>query len=220
MKELTRVRQYFEKIKKAEEPPAERTQSVDTQAAIRFIKADLVRTTVFFLGVPFPSLTHNPRPTTQKSTTSSKNSLPRREQRPPSRPRPRRATGARNALPKSLAVRPWPRAPPWTPPSRAVPPRRSRSPRIRSPRSQGVERIRAATKSPKRTRRTRRRNEGLIATTGTNLHATESRHSERIVRGIISSRQVPGYLSGPSASPVCPGRRHFPGQGGVWYRKT
>lgn len=42
MKELTRVRQYFEKIKKAEEPPAERTQSVDTQAAIRFIKADLV----------------------------------------------------------------------------------------------------------------------------------------------------------------------------------
>lgn len=70
MKELTRVRQYFEKIKKAEEPPAERTQSVDTQAAIRFIKADLVRMTVFFLGVPFPSLTHNPRPTTQKSTTS------------------------------------------------------------------------------------------------------------------------------------------------------
>lgn len=42
MKELTRVRQYFEKIKKAEEPPAERTHSVDTQAAIRFIKADLV----------------------------------------------------------------------------------------------------------------------------------------------------------------------------------
>lgn len=42
MTELTRVRQYFEKIKKAEEPPAERTQSVDTQAAIRFIKADLV----------------------------------------------------------------------------------------------------------------------------------------------------------------------------------
>lgn len=52
MKELTRVRQYFEKIKKAEEPPAERTQSVDTQAAIRFIKADLVRSpclSLFFL---------------------------------------------------------------------------------------------------------------------------------------------------------------------------
>lgn len=42
MQELTRVRQYFEKIKKAEEPPAERTQTVNTQAAIRFIKADLV----------------------------------------------------------------------------------------------------------------------------------------------------------------------------------
>lgn len=41
-KELARVRQYYEKIKKAEEPPEQRTQSVNTQAAIRFIKADLV----------------------------------------------------------------------------------------------------------------------------------------------------------------------------------
>ncbi|KAK7718706.1 hypothetical protein SLS64_002666 [Diaporthe eres] len=40
-KELARVRQYYEKIKKAEEPPEQRTQSVNTQAAIRFIKADL-----------------------------------------------------------------------------------------------------------------------------------------------------------------------------------
>lgn len=41
-KELARVRQYYEKIKKAEEPPEKRTQGVNTQAAIRFIKADLV----------------------------------------------------------------------------------------------------------------------------------------------------------------------------------
>lgn len=40
-KELIRTRQYFEKIKKAEEPQAQRTQTVNTQAAIRFIKADL-----------------------------------------------------------------------------------------------------------------------------------------------------------------------------------
>lgn len=40
--ELARVRQYYEKIKKAEEPPEQRTQGVNTQAAIRFIKADLV----------------------------------------------------------------------------------------------------------------------------------------------------------------------------------
>ncbi|KUI73333.1 hypothetical protein VM1G_08860 [Cytospora mali] len=39
--ELARVRQYYEKIKKAEEPPEQRTQGVNTQAAIRFIKADL-----------------------------------------------------------------------------------------------------------------------------------------------------------------------------------
>lgn len=40
--ELNRVKQYFQKIKKLEEPVAQRTQAVDTQAAIRFIKADLV----------------------------------------------------------------------------------------------------------------------------------------------------------------------------------
>ncbi|KAF3765080.1 putative Lrp1, nuclear exosome-associated nucleic acid binding protein [Cryphonectria parasitica EP155] len=40
-KELARLKQYFEKIKKAEEVPAERTQALDKQAAIRFIKADL-----------------------------------------------------------------------------------------------------------------------------------------------------------------------------------
>lgn len=49
--ELARVRQYFQKIKKLEEPPAERTQAVDTQAAIRFIKADLVS-----------HITHSPSP--------------------------------------------------------------------------------------------------------------------------------------------------------------
>ena len=40
--ELTRVRQYFEKIKKIETPEAERESTVDQQAAIRFLKADLV----------------------------------------------------------------------------------------------------------------------------------------------------------------------------------
>ncbi|ROV93229.1 hypothetical protein VPNG_09560 [Cytospora leucostoma] len=40
-KELVRVRQYYEKIKKIETPVEERTQGVNTQAAIRFIKADL-----------------------------------------------------------------------------------------------------------------------------------------------------------------------------------
>ncbi|EHA46277.1 hypothetical protein MGG_17978 [Pyricularia oryzae 70-15] len=42
-RELTRTRQYFDKIKKAETPPEPRPEGtgVDTQAAIRFIKADL-----------------------------------------------------------------------------------------------------------------------------------------------------------------------------------
>jgi len=40
--ELTRVRQYFEKIKKIETPPEPRESSLNTTAAIRFLKADLV----------------------------------------------------------------------------------------------------------------------------------------------------------------------------------
>ena len=40
--ELTRVRQYFEKIKKIEEPVPERETTLNTQAAIRFIQSDLV----------------------------------------------------------------------------------------------------------------------------------------------------------------------------------
>ncbi|KAI6381817.1 hypothetical protein MCOR25_001048 [Pyricularia grisea] len=42
-RELTRTKQYFDKIKKAETPPEPRPEGagVDTQAAIRFIKADL-----------------------------------------------------------------------------------------------------------------------------------------------------------------------------------
>ncbi|OTA98436.1 hypothetical protein M426DRAFT_325974 [Hypoxylon sp. CI-4A] len=40
-KELTRVRQYFEKIKNAENPPEKPEQSLNKEAAIRFIKADL-----------------------------------------------------------------------------------------------------------------------------------------------------------------------------------
>ncbi|KAJ9161663.1 hypothetical protein NKR19_g2066 [Coniochaeta hoffmannii] len=39
--ELTRVKQYFAKIQKIENPPAERDSTVDTRAAIRFIRSDL-----------------------------------------------------------------------------------------------------------------------------------------------------------------------------------
>ncbi|KAK6206119.1 hypothetical protein LQW54_007839 [Pestalotiopsis sp. IQ-011] len=39
--ELTRVRQYFEKIKNIENPPPKPDQSLNKEAAIRFIKADL-----------------------------------------------------------------------------------------------------------------------------------------------------------------------------------
>ena len=41
--ELTRLRQYFEKIKKAEAGPLKRDLSLDKQAAGRFIKHALVR---------------------------------------------------------------------------------------------------------------------------------------------------------------------------------
>jgi hypothetical protein len=40
--ELTRVRQYFDKIQKIETPPEKRQNSLNTNAAIRFLKADLV----------------------------------------------------------------------------------------------------------------------------------------------------------------------------------
>lgn len=40
--ELTRVRQYFEKIQKIENPPQEREQTVNKEAAARFIRSDLV----------------------------------------------------------------------------------------------------------------------------------------------------------------------------------
>lgn len=39
---MTRVKQYFAKIQKIENPPAERDNTVDTRAAIRFIRSDLV----------------------------------------------------------------------------------------------------------------------------------------------------------------------------------
>lgn len=45
--ELTRVRQYFAKIQKIETPTPERDNSVDTRAAIRFIRKDLVRPHVY-----------------------------------------------------------------------------------------------------------------------------------------------------------------------------
>ncbi|KAK1590772.1 Sas10/Utp3/C1D family protein [Colletotrichum navitas] len=41
MTELKRVQQYFGKIKKAEEVPAQRTMTVNTEAATRILKADL-----------------------------------------------------------------------------------------------------------------------------------------------------------------------------------
>lgn len=40
-KELTRIRQYFEKIKNIENPPQKPDVKLDKQAAIRFIRADL-----------------------------------------------------------------------------------------------------------------------------------------------------------------------------------
>ncbi|GKT66547.1 exosome-associated family protein [Colletotrichum tofieldiae] len=41
MTELKRVQQYFGKIKKVEETPAQRTMTVNTEAATRILKADL-----------------------------------------------------------------------------------------------------------------------------------------------------------------------------------
>ncbi|KAI1499987.1 Sas10/Utp3/C1D family-domain-containing protein [Biscogniauxia marginata] len=40
-KELTRVRQYFEKIKNIENPPPKPEKTLNTEAAIRFIRSDL-----------------------------------------------------------------------------------------------------------------------------------------------------------------------------------
>lgn len=46
MTEITRIKQYFAKIAKIENPPvpAERENTVNTGAAIRFIRKDLVST--------------------------------------------------------------------------------------------------------------------------------------------------------------------------------
>ncbi|AEO54831.1 hypothetical protein MYCTH_2297887 [Thermothelomyces thermophilus ATCC 42464] len=40
--ELTRVKQYMEKIEKLENPPAERENTVNTEATARVLKSDLV----------------------------------------------------------------------------------------------------------------------------------------------------------------------------------
>jgi exosome complex protein LRP1 len=40
--ELTRVRQYMEKIQKLEAPPAERETTVNTEVTARFLRSDLV----------------------------------------------------------------------------------------------------------------------------------------------------------------------------------
>lgn len=42
MNELKRVKQYFAKIKEAEEGPSQRSTTVNTEAATRMLKADLV----------------------------------------------------------------------------------------------------------------------------------------------------------------------------------
>ena len=41
--ELTRVKQYMDKIQKVENPPAERETAVNTEVAARFLRSDLVR---------------------------------------------------------------------------------------------------------------------------------------------------------------------------------
>ncbi len=40
--ELTRVKQYMDKIQKIENPPAERENAVNTEVAARFLRSDLV----------------------------------------------------------------------------------------------------------------------------------------------------------------------------------
>jgi exosome complex protein LRP1 len=46
VKELTRVKQYFEKIQKIETPPAKPENTLNTEAAIRFLRTNLVSPTV------------------------------------------------------------------------------------------------------------------------------------------------------------------------------
>jgi exosome complex protein LRP1 len=50
--ELTRVKQYFDKIKVAETPAAERNMTVNKAAAARFIKAGLVSLSLAVLWAP------------------------------------------------------------------------------------------------------------------------------------------------------------------------
>ncbi|KAL8295735.1 hypothetical protein RB600_001284 [Gaeumannomyces tritici] len=73
-KELTRTRQYFEKITKAETPPEPRPENatINKQAAIRFIRADLVGFSSYFLLPPqmFRWLTSN-HPSRRTRTTES-----------------------------------------------------------------------------------------------------------------------------------------------------
>jgi exosome complex protein LRP1 len=42
--ELTRIKQYFEKIQEIEKGPEERQTKLNTEASARFLKADLVST--------------------------------------------------------------------------------------------------------------------------------------------------------------------------------
>lgn len=59
MTELKRVKQYFAKIQKAEEPPAQRSTTVNTEAATRVLKADLVSFAFLLLfSFPWPACTN------------------------------------------------------------------------------------------------------------------------------------------------------------------
>lgn len=42
VKELTRIKQYFEKIQKIETPPSKPENTLNTEAAIRFLRTNLV----------------------------------------------------------------------------------------------------------------------------------------------------------------------------------
>lgn len=78
--ELTRVKQYMEKIQKLEAPPQERENTVNTEAAARVIKSGLVSHRVAALAARLYSLARR-RVTTKKSRRSSQSSSPERKQK-------------------------------------------------------------------------------------------------------------------------------------------
>ena len=72
--ELTRVKQYMEKIQKLETPAPARENTVNTEAAARFIKSDLVSNHP--ANAPCPDSLTRRRVTTRRSKTNYQNSLP------------------------------------------------------------------------------------------------------------------------------------------------